>query len=172
MDNNLYANLKQNLKNKFEGKCNKHGYIILLYKILEYAPDLLDPNDFSASAIYNVKFSCRICSPIVNTQIICYIAKITKQLILAINGPIMIIIHNRKINTQHFALDNNDNLQYIKDEKKTFVKTNDFIKINIIAVRSNKNDNKLQVYGYLDDIASDKEKESFDLDMVNNKIVV
>ena len=73
MNNNLYINLKKNLKAKVENKCNKIGYILNIYNILSYDEGILEAENFTGSAKYNIKYSARLCCPIENTFIICKI---------------------------------------------------------------------------------------------------
>ncbi len=37
INNDIYINLKNNLKKKVEKKCNKYGFITKIYKILDFS---------------------------------------------------------------------------------------------------------------------------------------
>ena len=65
-----------------ENKCNKYGYVIKIFKIIEYDNGVIEPENFMAFAIYNVKYSARLCKPIENTKIICEIEIINKVIIV------------------------------------------------------------------------------------------
>ena len=129
MNNNLYINLKKNLKAKVENKCNKIGYILNIYNILSYDEGILEPEDFTGSAKYNIKYSARLCCPIENTFIICKIENMNKLLIKAKNGPILIIINNNNINTDNFKKDNEQNIIH----KNNTLKVDDYIIIKVLA---------------------------------------
>jgi DNA-directed RNA polymerase subunit E'/Rpb7 len=167
MNNDIYKHLKNNLKN-IENKCNKYGYVVRVYKILEYINGRIDPDNFKASAVYDIKFACRICIPNVKTKIICEISKMSKKLMLGVNGPILAIIHNKHINTSNFSIDYNGNLTYIKDNRNSLIKSNDYIKVSVLAARSNKGDVNIKVFGYLEDIATIDEIASYKKDLQNN----
>ena len=58
------------MKKKVEKKCNKYGYITKVYKILDMSEGEIIPENFDASVVFNVKFSCRICLPVISKEII------------------------------------------------------------------------------------------------------
>jgi DNA-directed RNA polymerase subunit E'/Rpb7 len=161
MNSNLYINLKDNLKKEVEKKCNKYGYVVKVFKITDYSNGIIEPENMMASAVYNILYSCRICIPLVNTNIICEVTKINPALIRADNGPITSIILTRNINEKNFELDNTGTLNYIKNGKKHPLKPKDMIKMTIIAKRFNKKDDVIKVLGYLEAMATPKEKQMY-----------
>jgi DNA-directed RNA polymerase subunit E'/Rpb7 len=170
MNNDVYKYLKSNLKNNIENKCNKYGYVIKVYKILEYKNGLVDPDNFMATAVYEVTFACRMCIPNVNTKIMCEISRINRELISCTNGPIIVIIHNKNINPANFLIDNNGNLKHIKNNKNDIIKATNIVKISIIAARSDKGGKHIKIYGYLDDIATVEEIDSYKKDISDNSV--
>jgi DNA-directed RNA polymerase subunit E'/Rpb7 len=76
MNNELYINLKNNLIKKVEKRCNKYGYINKVYKILSYSDGTINPEDFNASAVFDIKYSASSCIPVENTKIVVKIEKI------------------------------------------------------------------------------------------------
>lgn len=162
MNNNIYINLKRNLEEKVAGKCfSKYGYIVKVIEIINYKDGVIEAENTEASALFDLDFSCRICAPLRNTQIICQIEKINKQLITAINGPILIIITNDRINTNIFFKDNNNNIRYKKDGVSNMLQQNDFIKITLQTLRFYDGDEKIKAIGFIDDIANDAEQKKF-----------
>ncbi len=123
MDSELYIHLKNNLRKNVVAKCNKYGYVIRIYEILEYNMGEIVPENFTASAIFDIKYSGRLCSPVKNTQIICKISQLSKALIRAGNGPITAFIVPSDYNPTNFTQDNNGNLLYNLASKTTKVKT-------------------------------------------------
>jgi len=157
MNNNLYINLKKNLKKKVENKCKKVGYIKIIYNIISYSEGILEPEDFSGSANYDVKYTARLCCPIDNTFIICKIENINKLLIKGINGPIIIIVNNNNINNDNFKRDKDLNIIY----NKNILKVNDYIVIKVIAKKINNNDTRICTLGYLDSIPTQKQIDKY-----------
>lgn len=155
MDNNLYINLKINLRKKVERKCNKYGYVSKVHKILEYKNGIIKPENFSAAAVFDVVYSGRICIPIENTQIICQIEKMHKVLIMAKNGPVAAIIKINHINDANFNYTHDRDLVHIKTGKK--IKIGDFVKLTVKAKKFNAGDVKIGIMGFLDDIATKSE---------------
>ena len=100
MNNELYINLKNNLIKKVEKRCNKYGYINKVFKILTYSDGLINPEDFSGSAVFNIKYSGNACIPIENSKIVVRIEKMNNMAILAKNGPIKVVLKYDKISTK------------------------------------------------------------------------
>tara|TARA_B110000208_G_C11653808_1_gene389016 strand:- start:123 stop:707 length:585 start_codon:yes stop_codon:yes gene_type:complete len=157
MNNNLYINLKKNLKAKVENKCNKIGYILNIYNILSYDEGILEAENFTGSAKYNIKYSARLCCPIENTFIICKIENMNKLLIKAKNGPILIIVNNNNINTDNFKKDNEQNIIH----KNNILKVDDYIIIKVLAKKLNNNDTRICTLGYLENIPTQTQINKF-----------
>lgn len=163
LNNNIYSNLKQNLIEKYERKCYKdYGYICKIYEIIKRDNGILIPEDLNSSAIFKVKFSCRLCHPLENTQIICKVNQTTDLFISLVSEPIHIIVttDNDRINGNVFYKD-----QYEKKIKNK--KTNEtlehgsLVKATILSKAFVDKDRKIIAIGRLDDIATDKEIEQF-----------
>lgn len=159
MNNDVYKHLKINLKNDVEKKCNKYGYLEKVYKITEYKEGNIEPEKFIP--IYKVKFTCRMCIPNINTNLICSISKMNKALIVAENGPIFCLITVKNVNINNFMFDNNDVLNYKNNGVMEKLKPKDIVKINILARKFYKGDNNIKVIGFLDNIATDEEKQIY-----------
>jgi len=123
-----------------------------------------ETEDLTASARFNVTYSCILCRPLKGTNIICKIDKLTKAVILAVNGPISVIIIPDKINDNNFVVFNN-NIRY-KDKNNNSYQSlapDDIIKVKILNLSFRNNADNISVIGYLDDIAStDEIKEYYD----------
>lgn len=115
MNNKVYINLKQNLERKIVGRCLlNYGFVVKVIEILSYKDGVIEAENTDASALFDVVFSCRLCIPLKNTQIVCQIERVNKLLITAINGPILVIVTNNRINDKVFFKDNNNNIRYKK----------------------------------------------------------
>jgi len=168
MNSELYLNLKKNLKKKLEGKCNKYGYVHKIIKINEYSDGYIDPENFSANGVYNIRYIANICVPLVNTKIIACIENFNKHLILTKNGPINAIIKVSEINNNIFTIKSNG--IFVESLNKN-LEIGDYIKIIIKGQKFSPGDNKIGVIASIDDIASDNEvKEFYNMDVVDKVI--
>ena len=168
MNSELYLNLKKNLKKKLEGKCNKYGYVQKIIKINEYSDGYIDPENFSANGVYNIRYIANICVPLVNTKIIACIENFNKHLILTKNGPINAIIKVSEINNNIFTIKSNG--IFVESLNKN-LEIGDYIKIIIKGQKFSPGDNKIGVIASIDDIASDNEiKEFYNMDVVDKVI--
>ena len=159
MNNDLYINLKMNLKRKVEKKCNRYGYVTKIFKILNHENGIIHTEDFTATAMYNVKYSARICIPLENTKIVCKLTKMNKVLMIANNGPIMCVMKNTDINNSVFETNNKGNISYIKKNKE--LKIGDYIIINVRGKKFNFGDDRIMLLGFLEDIADNKNVEKY-----------
>jgi DNA-directed RNA polymerase subunit E'/Rpb7 len=170
MDNKIYLNLKKNLENKVSKKCFRdYGYITEVYEILDYKDGIIEGENFSASAKFDVTFSCRLCLPLRFTQIICKVDRVNKLLITAVNGPILVIITNERINDKIFFTDNNNNLRHKQNEKSFILKPSEYVKVTINKITFNHGDQKIKAIGFLDDIASENDKIRFYQELYNKE---
>lgn len=157
MNNELYINLKNNLKKKVEKKCNKYGYINNVYKILSYSDGTINPEDFNASAVFDVKYSANACIPIENTKIVVKIEKMNNMAILAKNGPIKVVLKYDKISNKFKVVQGT----ILYNNKQ--VKVGDYLIISILAKRFYNKDIFISVYGYIDDVPTEEQvKNNFE----------
>jgi DNA-directed RNA polymerase subunit E'/Rpb7 len=171
MDNNVYINLKKNLEKKVINKCfSRYGYIIKIIEIINHKFGIIEAENTEASALFDVSFSCKLCAPLKNKQIICQIDKINRVLITAVNGPILIIIPNNRINDKLFFKDNNDNIRY-KNEGSTSVplQPKDFIKVTLKTIEFNDGEERIKAIGFIDNMATEEEKKKYYDDMYTSE---
>ena len=159
MNADLYLNLKQNLKNALEGKCNKYGFIYKIIRIEDYSDNIINPENFSGNAVYNIVYIANICIPLVKTTIIVKVENFNKHLILGKNGPINAIIKVTDINPNIFAIKPNGSI-LIQTLNKN-LEQGDYIKINIDGKKFYPGDDKIGIMASVIDIANDKEVEEF-----------
>lgn len=169
MDNKLYINLKKNLEHKLNRRCYKNfGYIMEIFKILEYKDGVIEAENPSGSAIFDISFSCRLAVPLKGKQIVCKVDRTNKLLLTVNSGPILIIITTERVNEKVFFSDNNNNLRYKTADNKSYVlEPGQFVKVTIINTTFNNGDDKIKAIGFLDDMATDAEKEEFYKDLYN-----
>ena len=159
MNNEIYYHLKQNVEKKVQGKCNEFGYVIKVLKIEDYNDGIIDAENFSGSAVYNIRYLASLCIPVEKTQIIVKIENINNAIILALHGPISCVITPDKINTELFT--NEIGKYYIKkQETRQELKKGDLVKVTILSKKLYKNDIMISL-GFLDDIATQGEQDNF-----------
>ena len=177
MNNDLYINLKKNLIDKIEGKCIKDGYIIKIYKILEYTNGIIEPENFTGSAIYDIKFLAKICMALKESIIL---AKITSYIpnanfALAEFGTIIKIIftkNKRDLNTNIFQISNDKSILHIPTQKK--IGLNDWVKVQLKSIKFYQNDTTIKCMAYLEDIATQDDIDKYaykDDDIKSNNII-
>jgi len=157
MNSDIRNNMKIILKKKVEKKCNMNGFIDEVYRIMSYSDGQLVPENLSGNAIYNIKYHCKICIPVENTMIIGHIKVINQELIVCINGPIMMFIPKDNIDINTW-----DNLDgYTNKQTKNKLKVGNYIKVHILNKRINKYDTQIKIIGRLVDIATESEVQQF-----------
>ena len=157
MNNELYINLKNNLKKKVEKRCNKYGYINQVIKVLSYTDGVINAEDFTGSAIFDIKYSANVCKPIENTKIIVKIEKMNNMAILAKNGPIKVVLKYDKVSDKFKTVQGT--LLYGNEQ----IKVGDYLIISVLAKRFYNKDIYISVYGFIDDVPSEQEiKDNFE----------
>ena len=151
LDNNIYINMKKNLKITLEGKCNKYGFIQMIHKILDHTDGLMVPEDLTGSVLFNVKYSALVCIPIENTNIICKITNVENNLFTAQNGPILIVLKQSDVNTDIFA--NDRGMVMIKGMNKKLEK-GDFVTVYIRNKRYYSGDTTIIAMARLENVPS------------------
>lgn len=160
MDNKIYLHIKDNLSNKLVGRCYKnYGFIKKIYKIDEISDGIIEPEDPTCSSKFVVKFSCRLCMPIRNKEIILKIDTMSKTVMGAINGPIQAIITPDKINMEKFFIDNNRNIRIRGTSDILLPET--YIRVLVLNSKFGDYEKSICVFGFLQDIANEQEKKMF-----------
>lgn len=167
MNSDIKNNMKIILKKKLEKKCNNNGFIDEVYKILEYSDGRMPAENLNASAIYDITYHCKICIPVENTILIGLVKVINQELVVAINGPIMFFLPKDHIDTNIWDIPDG----YMNKNTKIKLSTNDYVKIQIIEKRINKNDSQIKSIGKLLDLATPDEVDKyFGNKIINDKI--
>lgn len=158
MNNELYINLKNNLIKKVEKKCNKYGYVNKVYKMISYTDGIINAEDFTSSAVFNIKYAANTCIPIENTKIVVKIEKMNNMAILAKNGPIKVVLKYDKISNKFKFVQGT--FLYVEEKKNKQINVGDYLIVSILAKRFYNKDNFISVYGYVDDIPTDNQIKS------------
>lgn len=155
LNNDIYINIKQTLIDRLEKKCYKdYGYIVKIFQILEKKDGLIMSEDITASVTYNIKFSCQLCNPLEDMQIISKVDKITNVFISLKSDPILVFVTFDRINSDKFYRDYKGEIK-IKNGGTLTVGT--LVKLTVMAKSFANGDNHIIVIGYMDDVANNNE---------------
>jgi DNA-directed RNA polymerase subunit E'/Rpb7 len=153
MNSDIEDNMNIVLQQKVEGKCNRYGFVEKVHNIEEYLEDIILPENFSGCATYKISYLCTIVIPIENTTIIGNIKAMNPELVIAVNGPIIIFIPKANIDTNIWDVSND-----FTDKKKSIVlKQNDSVKIHLEKVKINQGDIQIKCIGRLLERVTDEE---------------
>jgi DNA-directed RNA polymerase subunit E'/Rpb7 len=158
LDNNIYINMKKNLKTTLEGKCNKYGFIQMIHKVLSHSDGLMVPEDLTGSVLFNIKYSALICIPIENTNIICKITNVENNLFTAQNGPILIVLKQSDVNTDIFS--NDRGVVMVKKLNKKLEK-GDYVSVYIRNKRYYSGDTTIIAMARLENVPTESEIEKY-----------
>ncbi len=157
MNSDIQNIMKLVLRKKVEKRCNKNGFVDEVHRIEEYKEEDLRPENLSGCANFYISYHCRLCIPIENSIIIAQVKAINQELILAVNGPIMIFIPKDNINSQNWDISD----KFLNTKTNQNLKLNNYIKVEVVNKRINQNDHQIKVIGRLDDFASEKEVNDY-----------
>lgn len=159
MNNDIYYNLKYNIEKKVQGKCNEFGYVIKVLKIENYSDGEVEGENFTGSAVYNIRYLASLCIPVEKTQIICKIENINNAIILATHGPISCVITPDNINTLIFV-NEIGKYYYNLNNSRSELKKGDLVKLTVLSKKLYKNDIMISL-GFLDQIAIQGEIDNY-----------
>jgi DNA-directed RNA polymerase subunit E'/Rpb7 len=170
LNNELYLNLKKNLKIKTEKKCVDAGYICKINNIEEYDGYII-PEDLSGNVTFKVTYTAKVCIPLPGYQIIMKVEQIIKQAIMATNGPIAGIIKFTDTNNNIFFT--NDSNELINKKTNKPLKIGDYVRVTIKSKRSFIGETRIGILGFINDIASDDEvKNNMYIDFDDNDDII
>jgi DNA-directed RNA polymerase subunit E'/Rpb7 len=157
LNSDIRNHMKLNLKKKVEKKCNKNGFIDNVYRITGYRDGIMHPENLSGVVIYDVSYHCRMCIPVENSVLIAQIRLISQDLIFAVNGPIVIFISRDNVDSNIWDIEEN----FLHKKEKDRLKTNRYVKVEIIAKKINNSDHQIKTIGRLLDYATNTEVEKY-----------
>jgi len=157
MNSDIKNHMKNVLQKKIEKKCNKNGYVEEVYRIIEYSDGKMPRENLSGSAIFNITYHCKICIPVENTIIIGLVRVINQDLIIAMNGPIMMFIPKENVDINTWNIQDN----YLNKNNLKKLKPNDYVKIQILDKRINLYDIQIKAMGKLLDNATEEEVNTY-----------
>ena len=135
IDENFENNIEQIIKNKYEGRCIKEGYVVPdSIKILQRSIGNMNSNQFTGNIEFTVIYGVEICNIPKGCIIKAIVKNINKLGILAELGPLVIIIPKD-----------------LHESKEVFkkVEIGNTIDIFIIGKTFSLNNRRIQIYGKL-----------------------
>ena len=136
VNNYLKDHMLTLLKEEYEGKCSKEGYIKTnSIHILSHSSGNIQGN----TIVFDVSFECLVCHPVENMKIKCVVKNVTRAGIRAVyykedETPLIMFI----------ARENN-----LKNDDFNKVKENDVIVAKVIGIRYKLNDTNISIIGEL-----------------------
>lgn len=170
MDSNMDDYLLKNLEAKVKGRVTKDGIVLKISRIINYDYGMILKNNFSGTAVYNVKYECLVCSPTKNLNIVCVIENIVKGYIIGKNGPIVIAVPYNNIDAQKFQLSNG---QVIYKSNNQPIEKGNYIKVSVININNNLGEKKIMTIAKLLDLATDNDIKMYEDDQavaLNNEL--
>lgn len=158
MNTEIYTHLKANLIKNLEGKCYKnYGFISKINAITDRSNGVIPPEDPSASAIFNVKFSCKLCNPLKNSFVVGKVHALSSTNYSLKSGPVKIVIMTNNINSDVFYVDKYNNLVHKTDNGSKLVNVGDHLKVKILSKTFNHTDQVITALGFIMDVASEQD---------------
>jgi DNA-directed RNA polymerase subunit E'/Rpb7 len=160
MNNNIYKNLKEKLIKLYENKCFfDYGYICKIYKIEERHGGYIHAEDTTSSAMYKIKFSCKLCCPLLNSVVVFQVVAVNKLMIYLKNGPIIMIVFENSINMDNFVYDEEHNvwLAYSKNNKGKPIINGVYVTAIINDVNIENKTTSILALGVMEKLATDDE---------------
>ena len=157
MNSDIEDNMMIILTQKVEGKCNRYGFIQKVHNIESYEEEIILPENFSGSAPYKISYHCLITIPVENTIIIGTIKAINPELVIVVNGPIIVFIPKANIDTNIWDVSND----FTEKETNIILKQNDCVKVHLDKVKINQGDIQIKCIGRLMERATDDEIKDY-----------
>jgi DNA-directed RNA polymerase subunit E'/Rpb7 len=167
LNNNIDENIKDEILANYDGRCYKdYGYVDGIYKISEAGSrGVIQREDPTASALYDVNMECRMLVPIPQQTIYSKITGINEKMIVAETGQLKIMIYENSINK--------NNIKYIKSayypvnsEGRPIgdpIREGTPVIVRLLACRIVPNKKNLMGLGMLESIVAPKDYDKIDL---------
>lgn len=154
LNNDLYINLKNRLIEKVEGRCNRLNYVCKVYDLTIDSKGELEPEDFSAGAVFNITYRALVCQLVEGMVIVCEIHKISPEFIITSNKGFGGIIQMAAINKEKFRFDRREN-KFFEDNKE--INVGDKVIVQVLKINYFTNQKEIMMMGELLRSATDQE---------------
>lgn len=162
LNNDLYANLKNRLIQKVEGKCNKWNYVVKVYDLTIESHGEIEPEDVHCGAVFNVSYNALVCKLMEGMVVVCVIDKISPDFIITANKGFGGIVQMSTINRDHFSFDRPTNkFYYVRDNEPREVVIGDKIVVQIKKINYFSNQRDIMMMGELLRLATAEEVREY-----------
>lgn len=110
INDNILENLFYKLKDKYEKRCTKNGYMLKIHNIIKYEQNAISNEILLSNPSFNITFNSTIILPLKYQTILCKIIKVCPDILRCNFGPIEVI---SQLNSDDYNLINKDNIEYI-----------------------------------------------------------
>ena len=159
LNNDIYPNLKFQLKKNILGKCNQYGYVQRINQIDDYQNNEIDCESRHCSVVFNVTYNAQICIPKNGMTVVAKMDKYNKVILSLTHGPIIIIVKTGDFNGSNFVINNNDTHVVLATNEP--ITASSYFKISIRGHRFSPGDTCIKALGFLEDIATEEEVSEF-----------
>lgn len=166
LNNDIYLNLKANVRSLVEGKCTTDALVMTVHEVVHYDTGLVEADNFSASVRFKVRYLATICNPVKDMTIVGTVSpkntKDTKGHFLIEYGPILIFVlrDERGINPAKFRVDALGNITPTA-KPDTHLSPDTHVKVRLLAVNINRNDTRIICWGFIEDMATEEEHHKY-----------
>jgi len=166
IDSNYKDSLLKNLRDSYEGKCNKDSYIIRIDEISEFGNSNIPTKNITSSVEFSeLKVKCYICIPHKYDNILMKISNIDESMINLVNGSIKGFCRKTRMSDK-FTI-NKKSLQVFYNEKE--INVDDIVVVEIINVSCISKQSNLDVICNIVDMANKNQIEIFNKESSLNK---
>ena len=158
LNNDIYLNLKANLKALVEGRCTTDALVLNVHKVIDYNQGTIEAENFSGAVRFKVRYLATVCNPVQHMLIVGTVSEDSIPTLLVIeHGPIKVVVRRigSSINTSRFAV--TDTGRVISSETKQEVGPGTTVKVMLSKVLIKQRAEKILCDGYLDGIATPEE---------------
>jgi DNA-directed RNA polymerase subunit E'/Rpb7 len=166
MNSDIYNNAKAILKQEVIGYCDEHGCVVEIYDQQILHAEFI-AEDLSGDATVSVRYAAKSCFPQKGTNIIAEIYKINKAMILARNGPCVIVIQIHQFNKNSFNVNDDGDVIFRTTGKP--LAAGDQVKVRVTNVKLKTGDRQIITLAELLDVASASERDLYHHDLVVDK---
>lgn len=156
----IYINLKNNLKKKVEGVCNNYGFIKSVIKIIDYSENMINDENFSSNAEFKVKYQCYFGTIVIGDVMIAKVDNLTYNIdenFIVLKNDIIQFISDDNISENIITFE--DKFRY-KDDN-TEVKQGDFLIVKIMNLDFKYGEKEILIIAKILGKATKKEIEDY-----------
>lgn len=167
LPNQLNASLKtsllENLRNEVERKTVDNGVVMKINRVISHDHGIVDRSGFSGSVIYNVEYSCHLCSPAENMELVCVLTNSDVEgYLICSNGPLIVMVSIDMVDSDDFRRKG----KYITTRDGQELTLGQHLKVSIISYKMAKGQTTMNAYCKLISLPTAEEIAIYEKDKV------